>query len=43
MEWPLIIFVLAVIVISLGYWWYRQKGIKSGMENKEEVSKETEE
>ncbi len=29
MDWPLIIFVLAVIAISLGYWWYRQKTSKT--------------
>lgn len=33
MDWPLIIFVLAVIVISLGYRRYRQKWVKAGIEN----------
>lgn len=28
MDWPLIIFVLAVIGVSLAYWWYRQKSDK---------------
>lgn len=35
MDLPLIIFILAVIVVSLGYWRYRQKVIKAGIENKE--------
>ena len=29
MDSLLIIFVLAVIAVSLGYWWFRQKGIKA--------------
>ena len=33
MDWPLIIFVLAVIAISLSYWWYRQRRIKADIEN----------
>lgn len=35
MDLPLIIFILAVIVVSLGYWRYRQKGVKADIENKE--------
>ena len=40
MDWPLIIFVLAVIAVSLGYWWYRQKGIKTEIENKEKTEEQ---
>jgi|GEM_PF-6106075 len=40
MDLPLIIFVLVVIVVSLGYWRYRQKGVKAGIENKAGEEKE---
>lgn len=40
MDLPLMIFVLAVIVVSLGYWRYRQKGAKANIENKEGEEKE---
>jgi hypothetical protein len=33
---PLIIFVLAVVVVSLSYWWYRQKNIKNISDEEED-------
>lgn len=43
MDWPLTIFVLAVIAVSLGYWWYRQKEVKSSIESLEDEERLEEE